>query len=35
MEHKQIYPILIKQQILAYFTYVDDILMIYNQNKKA
>jgi ABC-type Na+ transport system ATPase subunit NatA len=31
MEHKQIYPILTKQQILAYFRYVDD--MIYNQRK--
>jgi hypothetical protein len=33
MEHKQIYPILIKQQIITYFRYVDDIHMIYNQNK--
>jgi hypothetical protein len=33
MEHKQIYPILIKQQTMAYFRYVDDILMIYDQNK--
>jgi hypothetical protein len=31
MEHKQIYPILIKHQIVGYFRYVDDILMIYNQ----
>jgi hypothetical protein len=33
MEHTQIYPILIKQQIVAYFTYVDDVLIIYGQNK--
>jgi hypothetical protein len=26
MERTQIYPILIKQQIIAYFRYVDDIL---------
>jgi hypothetical protein len=33
MEHKQIYPILIKQQIIAYTRYVDDILMIHDQRK--
>jgi hypothetical protein len=33
MEHTQIYPILIQQQIIAYFRYVDDILIIYDQNK--
>jgi hypothetical protein len=33
VEHKQIYPILIKQQITAYFRYLDDIFMIYDQNK--
>jgi hypothetical protein len=33
MEHTQIYPILIEQQIIAYFRYVDDILIIYDQNK--
>jgi hypothetical protein len=33
MEHEQIYPILIKQQIIGYFRYVDDILIIYDQNK--
>jgi hypothetical protein len=33
MEHTQIYPILIKQLIIAYFRYVDDILIIYDQNK--
>jgi hypothetical protein len=27
MEHTQIYPILIEQQIIAYFRYVDDILL--------
>jgi hypothetical protein len=31
MEHKQIYPVLIKQQIITYFRCVDDI--IYDQNK--
>jgi hypothetical protein len=30
MEHKQIYPILIKHQLIGYFRY-DDILLIYNQ----
>jgi hypothetical protein len=34
MEHTQIYPILIKQ-IIAYFRYVDDILIIYDQNKTS
>jgi hypothetical protein len=33
MEHTQIYPILIKHEIIAYFRYVDDILIIYDQNK--
>jgi hypothetical protein len=35
MEHTQIYSILIKQQIVvvAYFRYVDDILIIYEENK--
>jgi hypothetical protein len=27
------YPILIKQQMIAYFRYVDDILILYDQNK--
>jgi hypothetical protein len=31
MEHKQIYPILTKHQIIGYFRYVDDILIIYDQ----
>jgi hypothetical protein len=31
MEHKQMYPILIKQQIIGYFRYIDDI--IYDQKK--
>jgi hypothetical protein len=35
MEHTQIYPILIKQQIIAYFRYVGDILMMYDQNKQT
>jgi hypothetical protein len=33
MEHKQLYPILTRYQIMGYFRYVDDILIIYNQNK--
>jgi hypothetical protein len=36
MEHTQIYPIypiLIKQQIIAYFRYIDDRLIIYDQNE--
>jgi hypothetical protein len=33
MEHEQIYPILIRQEIIGYFRYVDDILIIYDQNK--
>jgi hypothetical protein len=33
MEHTQTYPILIKQQIIAYFRYIDDILIIHDQNK--
>jgi hypothetical protein len=33
MEHTQLYPILIKHQIMGYFRYVDNILIIYNQNK--
>jgi hypothetical protein len=28
MEHKQIYPILVKQQIIEYFRYVDDIHLL-------
>jgi hypothetical protein len=32
-EDTQIYPILIQQQIIAYFRYVDDILIIYDHNK--
>jgi hypothetical protein len=32
MENKQIYPILIKQQTSC-FRYVDDIVIIYDQNK--
>jgi hypothetical protein len=34
MEHTQIYPILVKQQIVAYFRYVDDILIIYDEKKQ-
>jgi hypothetical protein len=34
MEHKQIYPILIKQETKSYLRYVDDIVIIYDQNKR-
>jgi hypothetical protein len=30
MEHKHIYPTLRKQQIITYFRYVDEILIITN-----
>jgi hypothetical protein len=33
IEHTQICPILIQQQIIAYFRSVDDIFVIYYQNK--
>jgi hypothetical protein len=33
MEDTQIYPILRKQQIVAYYRYVDHILVIYDQSK--
>jgi hypothetical protein len=33
MEHTQIYSILIKKQIVTYFRYIDDILLIYDKNK--
>jgi hypothetical protein len=33
MEYKQIYPVLRTQQIMAYFRYVDDKLIIYDQIK--
>jgi hypothetical protein len=33
IEHKKIYPILIKYQIIGYFRYVDDIFIIYDQRK--
>jgi hypothetical protein len=33
IEHKKLYPILKKRQIIGYFRYIDDILIIYNQNK--
>lgn len=32
MEHTQIYPVRVKQ-LIAYFRYVDNIPIIYNQNK--
>jgi hypothetical protein len=33
MEQKQLYPILKKEQIIGYFRYKDNSLIIYNQNK--
>jgi hypothetical protein len=33
MEHAQIYDILIKQHIISYFRYVDDILIVYGSKK--
>jgi hypothetical protein len=33
MEHKQIYPMLIKHQIIGNFKYVDEILIICDQRK--
>jgi hypothetical protein len=33
MEHKHIYTILKTQQIIAFYRYVYDILIIYDQNK--
>jgi hypothetical protein len=34
MEHKQLYPILIKYQIIGYFRYIG-ILIMYNQKKNT
>jgi hypothetical protein len=33
MEHKYMYPILRTGEIVAYYRYVDDILIIYDQHK--
>jgi hypothetical protein len=33
VEHKQIYPSLIKYQIIGYFRHINDIFIIYNQKK--
>jgi hypothetical protein len=33
IQHNQIYNLLIKYKIIGYFRYVDDILIIYDQNK--
>jgi hypothetical protein len=33
MEHKHIFPVLRTLQIIAYIIYVNDILMIYDQNR--
>jgi hypothetical protein len=35
VEHKQIYPVLIKQRINEYYRYVDDIFVIYDQNETS
>jgi hypothetical protein len=32
MEHEYLYPILIPHEIIAYYRYVDDIFIIYDQN---
>jgi hypothetical protein len=34
LEHNHIYEILIDHKIIAYIRYVDDIIIIYNNNKK-
>jgi hypothetical protein len=34
-EHKNLHPMLKKHQIIGYFRYIDDILIIYNQNKTS
>jgi hypothetical protein len=31
MDHKEICPVLVKLQIIGYFRYVDDIVLIYDQ----
>jgi hypothetical protein len=33
MEHTQMYSILTKQKAIAYYRYVDDIIIIYDQRK--
>jgi hypothetical protein len=33
MEHKHIYPILKTHEIIAYYRYIDDIIIMYDQNK--
>jgi hypothetical protein len=33
VEHKYIYPVLRTREIMAYYRYVDDILIIYDQQK--
>jgi hypothetical protein len=33
MEYKQLYPTLRKSELIGYLRYVNDILIIYNQNK--
>jgi hypothetical protein len=33
MEHKQLYPILLKYKVTGYFRYIGDILIIYNQKR--
>jgi hypothetical protein len=34
MEHKHLHPILKTQEIIVYYRYVDDILIIYDQSKR-
>jgi hypothetical protein len=33
MQHKRIYPVLIKHQLIGYYRYIEDILIIYDQKK--
>jgi hypothetical protein len=33
MEHEHIYPLLKTHEIIAYYRYVDDMFIIYDQNK--
>jgi hypothetical protein len=33
IEHKHLYPIVKTQEIITYYRYVDDVLIIYDQNK--
>jgi hypothetical protein len=33
MEHKQLYPVLLKHKIIGYFRYISDISVIYNRKQ--